>query len=84
MGLVQFLNEPSLVSIFFFLSCSCMLVLLSNFHFLLGPVVGEFPCQNDINLSQAPALPQVRNANVILDCMVRGLPTWKELVHQDT
>ena len=42
-----------------------------TFHFLIGPVVGEFPCQNDINLSQAPALPQVRNANILLGCMVR-------------
>ena len=29
------------------------------FAFPAGPVVGEFPAQNDVNLAPAPALPQV-------------------------
>lgn len=35
-----------------------------RFNFLLktkGPVVGEFPCQNDVNLAPAPPLPQVKS-----------------------
>ncbi|XP_033260781.2 insulin-degrading enzyme isoform X7 [Orcinus orca] len=39
------------------------------------PVVGEFPCQNDINLSQAPALPQPEVIQNMTE-FKRGLPLF--------
>uniref|UniRef100_A0A8C5V742 Insulin-degrading enzyme n=1 Tax=Microcebus murinus TaxID=30608 RepID=A0A8C5V742_MICMU len=39
------------------------------------PVVGEFPCQNDINLSQAPALPQPEVVQNMTE-FKRGLPLF--------
>lgn len=33
--------------------------MLNCLSFCLGPVVGEFPAQNDVNLAPAPSLPQV-------------------------
>ncbi|KAK2490270.1 hypothetical protein MC885_013819 [Smutsia gigantea] len=39
------------------------------------PVVGEFPCQNDINLSQAPALPQPEVIQNMIE-FKRGLPLF--------
>jgi insulysin len=39
------------------------------------PVVGEFPCQNDVNLSQAPALPQPEVIENMTE-FKRGLPLF--------
>ncbi|XP_071071874.1 insulin-degrading enzyme isoform X6 [Dasypus novemcinctus] len=39
------------------------------------PVVGEFPCQNDVNLSQAPALPQPEVIQNMTE-FKRGLPLF--------
>lgn len=46
--------------------CQCECVALTVFNsclnvsvLCLGPVVGEFPAQNDVNLVPAPSLPQV-------------------------
>lgn len=46
-------------------ACCLILVLLVV---MPGPVVGEFPAQNDVNLAPAPSLPQVMHAPHVHVC----------------
>ncbi|KAG8523499.1 Insulin-degrading enzyme [Galemys pyrenaicus] len=50
-------------------------IISQQYNFDRGPVVGEFPCQNDVNLSQAPALPQPEVIQNMTE-FKRGLPLF--------